>query len=138
MSGSLLTEVIAELSFLSDKRFLDHLKKRKYILLIGVILVVAVVFIIAGSSSDGDSSSDQDSLEVKISDLCRSIDGVGECRALIYYKSQTSRYDDKKVESIVIVCEGGDSMQVKSALTEMLSSLFGIGTNRVRVEKMQK
>ena len=57
---------------------------------------------------------------------------------MIYYQKASSRYDEQKVESVVVICEGGDSVKVKKCLTEMLSSFFGIGSNRVKVEKMKK
>ena len=125
------------MSLISDKGFLNYVKDRKALLWAAIILVVAVVCIFIGSGNDNDTAIDG-SLESRVSELCRSIDGVGECRVLIYYQPQSSRYDTEKVESVVVVCEGADSIEVRRCLTEMLSSFFGIGSNRVRIEKMRK
>lgn len=124
------------MSLSSDKSFLTYIRERKQTLWIILILLIALVVIFI-SSSDTATTSDDDSLEARVSALCESIADVGECRVLIYYKPQTSRYDDKKVESVVVVCEGADSLSVRKTLTDMLSAFFGIGSNRVVIEKMK-
>ena len=129
-------EVYARLSSISDGRLIAYLKNRKGIALAAVVLVLAVILILFGSNDSGEAIDE--SLEHKVEELCTSLVGVGECPVMRYYREQTSRYDDKKVESVVIVCEGADSVEVRRSLTEMLSALFGIGSNRVRIEKMRK
>lgn len=126
------------LNLIFGKQFFGHLKKRKEVFWAALILIMAVVFILMGTRSNEEKISTDASLEDRVAELCKSIDGVGKCKVLIYYKEQSSKYDTQKVESIVVVCEGGDSVEIRRCLTEMLSSFFGIGTNRVRIEKMKK
>ena len=133
---NLQMEVYARLSLISDGRLITYLKGRKGVALAAVMLVLAVVLILVGNNESSDLTDT--SLEHKVEELCTSIAGVGDCHVMIYYKEQTSRYDDKKVESVVVVCDGADSVEVRRSLTEMLSALFGIGSNRVRIEKMRK
>lgn len=128
----------ARLNLISDKTFFKHIAKRKTVVPMILVLFIAVICIIGGTKSKGEQEESDDSLEKRVSDLCASIDGVGNCRVMIYYQKASSRYDEQKVESVVVICEGGDSVKVKKCLTEMLSSFFGIGSNRVKVEKMKK
>jgi hypothetical protein len=61
---------------------------------------------------------------------------VGECKVYLYYSENDKKNDTEKIESVIVVCEGADSVDVRLRLTKMLSSFFGIGSNRVRIEKM--
>lgn len=102
-----------------------------------ILLVAAIIFILLGTRSSEKESSGEDTLESRVAEMCQSVDGVGKCKVLIYYEPQSSRYEEEKVASVLVVCEGGDSVKIKKSLTEMLSSFFGIGSNRVRIEKMR-
>ena len=102
-----------------------------------LLLGVAVALIAISTADDSDALTD-DSYEARVADICNSIEGVGRCRVLIYYGEPSTRYSEKKVEGIVVVCEGAGSVEVRRRLTEALSSFFGIGSNRVIIEKMQK
>jgi hypothetical protein len=52
---------------------------------------------------------------------------------MVYYGSDQK--GEETVESVIVICDGADSSQVRLTLTEMLSSFFGIGANRIRIEK---
>ena len=124
-----------------DKRFLKYIKEHKDLTKILLIFAVGVIFIFMGIKGVdvGKSEANTESLEDQLSDICASIDGVGACRVLIYYVEEGSRYSsNKRVASVVVVCDGADSIEIRKELTEMLSSFFGIGTNRIRIEKMTK
>lgn len=41
-----------------------------------------------------------------------------------------------KIRGVAVVCSGGDSLYVKTAVTDMLSALLDIGTNRISVSKL--
>ena len=124
-----------ELSLISGNSFVKHLKNKKELVLVLILLCVAVALIVIGSAGGSDTADD--SYESRVADICNSIEGVGRCRVLIYYGEPTTRYSEKKVEGIVVVCEGAGSIEVRRRLTEALSSFFGIGSNRVIIEKMQ-
>lgn len=124
-----------ELSLISGNSFVKHLKNKKELVLVLILLCVAVALIVIGSAGGSDTADD--SYEARVADICNSIEGVGRCRVLIYYGEPTTRYSEKKVEGIVVVCEGAGSIEVRRRLTEALSSFFGIGSNRVIIEKMQ-
>ena len=125
------------LSLISGNAFLKHLKNKKEIVWVLLLLGLAVTLILFGSVGKSDAGTD-DSYEARVADICNSIEGVGTCRVLIYYGEPATRYSEKKVEGIVVVCEGAGSVDVRRRLTEALSSFFGIGSNRVIIERMQK
>ena len=113
-----------------------HLMTRKDIWRIGALVLLGILLLITGSGSD-DVATSEISIEDKLAEVCSDVEGVGRCYVLVYYSPTNSRTDEPKVESVIVVCEGADSVGVRLCLTEMISSFFGIGTNRVRVEKMQ-
>ena len=125
------------MSLISGNAFLKHLKNKRELVWVLLLLVLAVTLIAVGSVGRSETGED-DSYEARVADICNSIDGVGRCRVMIYYGEPSSRYSDKKVEGIVVVCDGAGSVDVRRRLTEALASFFGIGSNRVIIERMQK
>lgn len=110
------------------------LKKNKRLLGIAVVLILGVVLIILGTSGlgkDGGEGAVAESEEERLSKLCSEIDGVGECRVMITANSKG------EVLSAVIVCRGASDIEVRRALVETVTSLYGIGSNRVSITKMK-
>ena len=118
-----------------DRIFLKYVKDKKNIAFIAIALALGLILIFLGSGTDSEVV--EVGVEDKISALCSSIEGVGECEVILYYSENASR-GDERVESIIVICDGGDSVEVRSRLISMLSSFFGIGTNRIRVERRAK
>lgn len=137
------------------KSFFTYIKENKrgrialILLLLGVILVF---FSTAPKKSDSAPEHSENSLEEyareleeRVEKLCSSVEGVGKCRVYITFsRGETSSYKGSalieskppKVQGVSVVCAGGDSPYVKSALTEMLCALFDVGTNRIAVMKL--
>ena len=42
-----------------------------------------------------------------------------------------------KIRGVAVVCAGGDSIHVKTAVTELLSAVLDIGTNHISVSKLR-
>lgn len=102
-----------------------------------IVLALGLILLFLGGRKEENSSQSDDGAEERVADACSCVDGVGECRVYLYY-SQNSKGDfSDEVESVIVVCEGADSVDVRLRLTEMLSSFFGIGANRVKIEKMR-
>lgn len=121
-----------------DKKFFKSFKEKKDIAKIAIVLGLGLILIFIGNSSANNPETEI-GVEERIAIACSGVDGVGECSVLVYYTPADSRGDeDMKVESVIVICEGADSIEVRLTLTEMLSSFFGIGTNRIRIEKMKK
>ena len=109
-----------------DKGFLGFLRQKGglWILVFAVSIgLFLLVYFSDGAENGFDSTSE-------ISELCSSVEGVGECRVMITYEGE-------EPVGIVVVCRGGDSVQVRHRLYEMLSALYGIGANRISIEKMK-
>lgn len=110
----------------------------------GILLGLGLLLVLFGISGGGKGESTAAgavSEEERIAELCSSLYGVGECRAVIHYKTESAGYgkeDRAVIEGIAVVCEGGASDEVKERITSLLSSLYGIGSNRITVEKMKK
>lgn len=120
------------------KSFMKFFSEKKDIVKIAMVFGLGLILMFIGNSSANTSDIEQ-GVEERIATACSGVDGVGNCSVLVYYTPFASRDDEqRKVESVIVICEGADSPQVRLTLTEMLSSFFGIGTNRVRIEKMKK
>ena len=113
-----------------DRIFLKYVRDKRNVAFIVIALAVGLALIFAGNESEGESV--EINVEDRISAMCSSIEGVGECEVILYYSDSR---DVERVESIIVICDGADSVEVKSRLISMLSSFFGIGTNRIRVER---
>ena len=107
-----------------------------------IILVISVglLFILISLFGSGGSEADGDTEEERIEYMCSSLVGVGECRVMVTYSSEGSRYTSlaqARVESVAIVCRGADKASVRAELTAMISALYGIGANRIFISKMK-
>lgn len=108
---------------------------------VAVILAVGLVLVLFGVSGGGeeDAAVKLSAEEEKIAEICSSVEGVGECRAAVYYETVYSGYrgeENTKISGIAVVCRGGESYETKEKVIKLLSSLYGIGSNRITVEKM--
>lgn len=113
--------------------FFDFLKKGNT-LKIGIIFALGIILIAFGSfwGADSDGDTDLPDEEERLSALCEAIEGVGECNVMLSYSPSG------RVESAAIICEGADSVYVREKLTELITSLYGIGTNRISIQKLGK
>ena len=124
--------------------FLKYTRNGKGYLKILLFLSLGVLLIVFGLSGRG-GSADTDisglSEEERVADFCSSLAGVGECRVLITYKTESDKYGKSTKEEILgiaVLCDGGDNVAVKERVIDTLTSLYGIGANRISVEKLKK
>ena len=84
-------------------------------------------------------------LEDEIASICSDVSGVGKCRVFItlergeqnvYKGSSVIETKPPRVLGVTVVCRGADSDRVRSELTDMLTALFDIGSNRVAILKL--
>ena len=108
---------------------IDCIKKDKRILVSVLLLLLGFALLILGSVKGKESAEVTASEEEKIAALCGSVEGVGECYV-------TVNYDGERVASIVVLCEGGDSISVRKCLSDILVTLYDIGYNRVRIDRL--
>ena len=97
-------------------------------------------------AAEGDTVRYLAALEEETASLCSSVQGVGKCRVMITLeKGEETVYragakigtTPPRVQAITLVCEGGGTDRVRREMSSMLSSLFGIGENRVTVLKLK-
>ncbi len=108
--------------------FLDWIiKKRRGGL---IILAIALGVLLLLLPSVGSREREVEDIS-EIQQLCNAIEGVGECRVLLSFAE-----DGETVVAAAVICDGGDRVEVRHRLTELLSSFYGIGYNRISIEKL--
>ena len=119
------------------------------------IAVLGIVLILASSYGENDKKQKEEKavsldeyrefMESEIASLCSSVSGVGKCRVFITFERgeetvyKGSSIVEKKppqVKGVMIVCKGADSDNVRGQLTDMMTALFDIGSNRVAILKL--
>lgn len=114
-------------------------KKNAWIilLLVGVLLVVIAIPTKTESKSSSLSMYDETEqeatdMEKRLESLLRQMQGVGEVHTMITYR------DDKQVEGIVIIADGGGNAVVVRNITEVVRALFDVDSHKIKViEKNQ-
>ena len=102
-------------------------------------MLLGLFLLVAGGALSGEKSSElsgEERIEERLAELCSSVDGVGECRVMVSCQTVGKSYGSSgelRVESVVILCRVGANEKVKKELTELVVSLYGIGSNRVKV-----
>ena len=120
-----------------DKRIISYLRGKKEMLYVLAALALGIILIFLSGNDKDNVAVSSPGLEERIAEACSGVEGVGECAVYVYYSDPDARSGTSKVESVLVICEGADSVEVRLRLTKMLASFFGIGTNRVQVEKMR-
>ena len=117
---------------------ISYFKSGKRARLLLVLAAIGVILLLCFSFSGGDAGGEEvsDTLEARLEEMLSSVSGVGKCRVILYYAEAEKKYGstvEGRVESIVVVCKGAANPKVRQDLTLMLTSLFGIGANRVHI-----
>ena len=146
-----------------NARFLFHLnnfygiirdfvkdKKKLVVLLIGLfgVLLIALSFGTDTEKNQKEYTLDEykTELEDELRSLCESVEGAGKCRVTVTF-SDGERFEYKgsnvigseppRVLGVTVVCRGGDDPDIKKNISECMTALFDIGSNRVCVLKMK-
>lgn len=114
------------------------LKGKRLVFALGVTaLAVFLIFFGAAEKTEEEQATASDT-RAEIEALCSSVEGVGKCRVTVVFEPDGVTGDEERVYSVAVVCEGGDSIYVRARLIELITTLYGIGSNRVSVMKLQK
>lgn len=114
------------------KSFADFIKRSGgmwKLLLPAALGILLIVFGAMGGAESAVSAPESETLTLE--QLCAEVEGVGECRAVI------SRSDSGEVTGVVILCEGAESPAVRLRLTELAKALYGVGANKICIEKIR-
>ena len=120
--------------------FLKSLPKKNawmILLLVGVLLVVIAIPTKTETKKStlsiyNDSESNETDMEKRLQNLLQQMQGVGEVHTMITYR------DDKQVEGIVIIADGGGDAVVVRNITDVVRALFDVDSHKIKViEKKQ-
>lgn len=112
----------------SDKSFKDFLKTGSSLTVFLAVLLIGVLLIVMSAFGTGADARNE---EEELAEICSSIEGVGRCRTVITYTE-----DDKEVFAVAVLCEGAENVYVRERINKLVTSLYGIGSNRVSVLKI--
>ena len=115
----------------SDFSFLAFIKKQDkgFIALIIGAIVIALLLIPLGNKRSEEPIEADDA--ARLEELCSQIEGVGECRVMVTYKNS-------EVYGVAVICRGADNPKVRERIVELVTSVYGIGSNRVTVQPMSR
>ena len=118
----------------SEGGFLDFLKSRPRLLKAAAVLLLGLFLLLFGRTGANKSKTAAavPTLEDRLEEACSSLDSVGECSVMISYG------EEGEVVAVLVLCEGADNVEVRADIKSLCGTLFGIGTNRVSVLKIQK
>ena len=107
---------------------------KRLIVFVGVAFLALFLIFYSGEDS---RKAEEASTYCDIVTLCSSVEGVGECRVSVVFES-AEKSGSEKVYSVAVICEGADNVKVRARLTELITTLYGIGANRVSIIKLSK
>ena len=128
-------------------------EKHRLVALAALALLGAVLVIFSLAGGNGKETEEEvqslaeykAELERELEAACSSIRGVGRCEVVVTFSrgventyKGTSLIETKppEVMGVSVICEGADSDTVRADVVGMMSSLFGIGKNRIAVMKL--
>lgn len=120
--------------------FLKSLPKKNawmILLLVGVLLVVIAIPTKTEPRNSSLSIYDETEqeatdMEKRLQNLLQKMQGVGEVHTMITYRN------DKQVEGIVIIADGGGDAVVVRNITDVVRALFDVDSHKIKViEKKQ-
>ena len=100
--------------------------------LVGLMLL-GLILILIGNEQTGEKIAVTQTEEMRATEMCAMMDGVGDCRVMMTY-----RPDSDEVYAVLVLCDGAESASVRERITSLFTSLYGIGSHRVEIEKLNK
>lgn len=100
--------------------------------LVGLMLL-GLILILIGNEHTGEKIAVTQTEEMRATEMCAMMDGVGDCRVMM-----TCRPDSDEVYAVLVLCDGAESVAVRERITSLFTSLYGIGSHRVEIEKLNK
>lgn len=110
----------------SESLLLPFIKKNKTVITLALLLLLGVILMLIPTGS-AEGARDE---EARACEMCSAVAGVGRCSVMLGIK-------DGEVVSAAVLCDGADSPSVESQIKELISSLYGIGYNRIAVIKSE-
>ena len=132
---------------------LDFLKKTPGILRMGAVILLGILLLAFASSGTKNERAENENdleaygaaMEERLEALCSQVEGVGRAEVMLTFESGAqAEYQGStqigtrppRVLGVTVLCTGGGDVKIRSELTEMLSSLLGIGAGRISVLRL--
>ena len=80
-------------------------------------------------NDDTEAIANTSGEEERIEELCRYAVGAGNCFVTVSYEGDS-------IGGIIVLCDGGEDIAVKKRISDMLATLYDIGYNRIKVDKL--
>ena len=111
----------------SENLLLPFIKKNKKVIIFALLLLLGILLMLIPTES---AATERDE-EARVLEMCSGISGVGRCSVMLNTK-------DGDVISAAVLCDGADSEAVRSDIKDLISSLYGIGYNRISILKLSE
>ena len=108
------------------KRLKPSTKELCFTVLVGAVLALCAVNVFKGDTAMQVSNVTPSEKEQKISRLLEEIEGVGEASVMI---CET----EEGVQSVVVVCEGANNLQVILDVREAVAAALGTSQSDIRI-----
>lgn len=115
----------------SNFDFLTFLKKQDKRIYIPIVIVIALLLVLLLFDNGEESKPVGDNADVELEALCSKIDGVGECEVMVTYR-------DGEVFAVAVICDGAEQPKVREKIFDLITSIYGIGYNRVSIQPLAK
>ena len=107
------------------------------------IILIFAIFLVSSLSEKREQKNNDTSLEISLEDICNTVSGVKNAKVMITYETIEasafmSNTETKKIQGVVVVCDGGDNPDIQLRLQEIIRSLFGISSTRITVSARNK
>ncbi len=114
----------------SVNKIRDFLKSEGISRLIAPIAIGLAMLLLLSlvGNNDGKSEEEKAAAQPTLAEMCTAIDGAGECKVMLTYGDK-----GEKVTAAAVIYTGGGGLETERELKELISSLYGIGTNRIAV-----
>ena len=113
----------------SDKSFREFFRSSSSFSVLITVLLIGILLIVVSTFGNGSVEKSEEDI---LSEICASVEGAGRCRAVITY---TEGKDE--IFAVAVLCEGADSVFVRERLDKLITSLYGIGSNRIAILKIE-
>ena len=117
----------------SDSPFAEFLKNGGGARL-PLLIFLGIALILIGRVGAESKEAAAVSTEERTAEICSLMEGVGECRVMITYEPDS----EERVYGVLVLCDGADSPAVRQRITNSLSALLGIGTNRIEIQRLNR
>lgn len=113
-------------------RWLKVIKKNKnvFILCIVVVALIIVLYFLNLGQDEGAKNVMKTEAEIKLVNVLEGVDGVGQVDVFIYE-------NDKKIEGIIIVCQGANDVMVRNNVLNLVSTAFNVDKNIIAIYLMK-